>query len=673
MAKTSDIGEILGQVTNPAALLEGFFAHAPFGLQIYRADGHCLLTNQAFRDLFGSEPPPEYNVLNDEIAAQRGVLGMLRRAFAGEAVQTPAHWYDPRELRQVHVTEGRRVAISAAFFPLYGNGGAVEHVAVVFKDETAEVTARERVETSERLLRQLIEESGDLVFVKDQDGRYEVANPASARVAGRAVEEILGHTDDDVFPPEAARALRDIDRRIVARGVAETYDESFEVGGELRHFSTAKTPRRDAQGLPTGIIGISRDITDRKRGEQALARLAAENQALLERARADEQWLATILEQTPTALVFIEPDTARLFFANAAADRLAGGTMPRPGHAADYVRLLDMRDLADRPLAAADNPLVRASRGEPLTGLQVRWHLPGGVHVVAMHSARLRAVHGHADTVLVAFDDITTLKDVQAALEEAVRARQDFLSIAGHELKTPLTSLLLVIRSIDHGLAQARAGLGAGGVAAPLLDIDRRLGDRWRTLQRQVGRLSSLVDQLLDVSRLAASKLALEIEALDLSEVVREVTARFTAPSEGGGSAAIAVDAAAPVPGEWDRLRLEQMISNLVSNAVKYGAGRPVTVRVRADARAAEVAVRDQGIGIAPEAIERIFDRFERAASVRHYGGLGLGLWIVRQLAEAMAGSVRVESAVGQGSTFTLRLPRRPPAADCLAEPEASA
>ena len=664
MGNASDIGEILGQVTNPAALLEGFFAHAPFGLQIYRADGHCLLTNQAFRDLFGSEPPPEYNVLNDEIAAQRGVLEMLRRAFAGEAVQTPAIWYDPRELRQVHVTEGRRVAISAAFFPLYGAGGAVEHVAVVFKDETAQVTARERVETSERLLRQLIEESGDLVFVKDQDGRYEVANPAAARVAGRTVEEMLGRTDDQVFPPEAARGLHEIDRRILARGVAETYDESFEVGGELRHFSTAKTPRRDAHGLPNGIIGIARDITDRKRGEQALATLAAENKALLERTRAEEQWLASILDQTPTALVFIEPDTARLFFANGAADRLAGGTMPRPAHRDDYARLLDMRDLADRPLPPDENPLVRAARGEPLAGVQVRWHLPGGAHVVAMHSARLPAVHGHADTVLVALDDITTLKDVQAALEEAVRARQDFLSIAGHELKTPLTSLLLVIRSIDQGLGQPLPRPGAGGDGpASLLDADRRLADRWRTLQRQVGRLSGLIDQLLDVSRVAAGKLALEIEPQDLSEVIREVAARFTGPASsdgggGGGSASIRVDIEAPVPGEWDRLRLEQMITNLVSNAVKYGAGRPVTVRVRADAQAAEVAVRDQGIGIAPEAIERIFDRFERAASVRHYGGLGLGLWIVRQLAEAMGGSVRVESAVGQGSTFTLRLPR---------------
>jgi PAS domain S-box-containing protein len=657
------IRERLDRVDDPVGLLEGFFAYAPVGLQIYRADGHCLLTNQSFRDLFGTEPPPEYNILRDDIAERQGILGLVQRAFAGETVHTPPIWYDPRELEQVHVTEGRTVAVSASFFPLFDRRGAVEYVAVVFKDETAEVVARERIEASERLLRQIIESSGDLVFVKDERGRYEVANPASAHVAGHTVDEMLGRTDVDIFPPEQARALQAVDRRILARGVSETYDESFPVDGEIRHFSTAKTPRRDAHGQPNGIIGIARDITDRKRGEQALAALAAENQSLLIRARAEEQWLGTILEGTPMPLMFIEPMTARMFFANAAAARMAGGTIARPACADDYPRTFDMRDLSGRPLSADENPIVRAARGERLTGAQVEWRFSGGAKVVAMHSARVAAVYGHPEMVLVAFDDITPLKEVQTELEEAVRARQDFLSIAGHELKTPLTSLMLGMHSLNRTLARPQPAAPPAAASVSLLESEPALAERWRALQRQTRRLSSLVDQLLDVSRLTAGKLTLEVEALDLVELTREVAARFGGAGPGAAdSAPIVVEAAGPVPGERDRLRLEQVITNLVSNAVKYGEGRPVIIRVERNGRTATVAVRDQGIGIAPEALERIFNRFERASPGRSYGGLGLGLWIVSQIVEAMGGTVDVDSVIGRGSTFTLRLPCAGPA-----------
>ena len=121
---------------------------------------------------------------------------------------------------------------------------------------------REQVEADERLLRQLVDETPDLVFVKDRDGRYVLANPASAMVAGHSVDEILGHTDDEVFPPELARNLRAIDRRILATGVPETYDESFVVAGEVRHFSTAKMPQRDGD-RPPWASSASRAISPR--------------------------------------------------------------------------------------------------------------------------------------------------------------------------------------------------------------------------------------------------------------------------------------------------------------------------------------------------------------------------------------------------------------------------
>ncbi len=514
---------------------------------------------------------------------------------------------------------------------------------------THNASSHAHAEPSEKLLRELVHETLDLVFIKDSEGRYLVANPASALVAGRPVNEILGHTDEEVFPPEQAHQLREVDRRILASGQGETYDETFFVGGEVRHFSTAKMPARDDDGAPLGIIGISRDITDRKRAEEALARLALENHALLERARAEERWLGTILERTPMPMVFVEPGTARLFFANAAADRMAGG-LPRPTSVAEHQRCFDMRDIDGRPLTADEMPLVRAARGEELNGFQFCWTFPNGAaRTLVAYSARLPAVYGHAETVMLAFDDITALKQVQGELEEAVRVRQDFLSVAGHELKTPLTTILLNAQALDRVLATPPA---APSPLAPL-QADQRLAERWHGLQRQIARLTGLVDRLLDVSRIGEGKLRLDLEPLDLAEAARDVVSRFS----GTAAAQIAIDAPDAIPGRWDRLRVEQVITNLLSNAVTYGEGRPVTITARRVKTHAEIVVRDQGIGIAAEAVSRIFERFERAVSGRQYGGLGLGLWIVRQLVEAMGGSIAVESAVGRGSTFTVCLP----------------
>jgi signal transduction histidine kinase len=149
------------------------------------------------------------------------------------------------------------------------------------------------------------------------------------------------------------------------------------------------------------------------------------------------------------------------------------------------------------------------------------------------------------------------------------------------------------------------------------------------------------------------------------------VAHRFEAQA-GQARAPIHLVAHAPIVGCWDRLRLEQVVTNLLSNALKYGAGKPVHLEASATGTHARLIVRDQGIGIAPEALPRLFGRFERAVSQRHYGGLGLGLYISRQVIEALGGTIRVESQMGQGATFTVELPLEATAA-AHAEQESSA
>ncbi len=232
--------------------------------------------------------------------------------------------------------------------------------------------------------------------------------------------------------------------------------------------------------------------------------------------------------------------------------------------------------------------------------------------------------------------------------QEAVAARDEFLSIASHELKTPLTSLVL---NSDSLRAAARRG-DLEGVAK-----------RAEGMRRNIDRLSRLVASLLDISRISAGRLdlELELEETDLSEVVREVVGRFEDEARRAGCA-VRVAAGVPAVGRWDRLRLDQVATNLLSNAIKYGRGKPVDVSVVAEGDRATLTVRDRGIGISPADQRRIFQRFERAVSRRNYGGFGLGLWIVRQVVEALGGTVRVESVPGEGSTFEVELAREPPA-----------
>jgi signal transduction histidine kinase len=174
--------------------------------------------------------------------------------------------------------------------------------------------------------------------------------------------------------------------------------------------------------------------------------------------------------------------------------------------------------------------------------------------------------------------------------------------------------------------------------------------------ERQVKRLASLVHQLLDVSRLAAGRLALELEQFDLVDLVRDVASRF-ADEEARGGSSIAVVADGPIEGRWDKLRIDQVLTNLLTNAVRYGQREPVDVTVAAENGLAVLRVRDRGIGIALEDQGRIFERFERAAPLRNYGGVGLGLWIVKELVAALGGNVSVTSEPGEGATFTVELP----------------
>jgi len=237
--------------------------------------------------------------------------------------------------------------------------------------------------------------------------------------------------------------------------------------------------------------------------------------------------------------------------------------------------------------------------------------------------------------------DITRLVEHEAELRRTVHLREEFLSIASHELRTPITTLGL---QTDLMLRNQRAEA-----------MDETMRRKLTVIRKQVTRLDQLVNALLDVSRLMAGRL----ELVDLANVVTDAIDSVRESAERAGSP-IVVRGVPSVPGHWDRLRLGQVVTNLLSNAIKFGHGHPVEVDLSASDDRARVAVTDHGVGIPAEARERIFGRFERASSERHFPGLGLGLWISKQIVEACNGTITVESEAGQGATFTVDIPRLP-------------
>jgi signal transduction histidine kinase len=339
-----------------------------------------------------------------------------------------------------------------------------------------------------------------------------------------------------------------------------------------------------------------------------------------------------ILDFLPVPVLRLEEGSARVLSSNAAARALPFSLVPPTA----------VLDDEGAPLPPRLHPVARAARGEPLEGELFRWEGPEGERTFVVHSRVDRA--RSPAVVTLTFQDVSPWRRAEADLLRALGARDTFLSVASHELKSPITVLQLVLERLHRGARRETSVTGS------------QLAERLEPALRQVRRLGVLVQNLLDVSRARNNHFALDRERFELGTLVREVCERFAEQARQAGSSLV-VEACPQVQVLWDRLRMEQALSNLVTNAIKYGAGGPISVRVGLQEGTVFLRVEDRGPGVAEVDRERIFNPFERASSGHRVESLGLGLYIVREITRAHGGTVGVSGRDGGGSCFTLCVP----------------
>jgi PAS domain S-box-containing protein len=248
--------------------------------------------------------------------------------------------------------------------------------------------------------------------------------------------------------------------------------------------------------------------------------------------------------------------------------------------------------------------------------------------------------------------DITHLKEVEERLRAAVRTRDEFLSIASHELRTPITPLQLQMQGFVRFIEAERYDL---------LSFED-LRDMLKLSGSQVARLGRLIGQILEISRIDIGRFKLDTRPTDLAEIVRDVVRQFYYEIQASHSD-VTLHLDADVRAEVDPLRFEQVVVNLLSNSLKYGNRKPIDIYLRRRPAVVELVVEDQGLGIAKQDHARIFQRFERAVSERHYGGLGLGLFITAEIVSLHQGRLWVDSELGQGAAFHVEFPVEQPSA----------
>lgn len=504
------------------------------------------------------------------------------------------------------------------------------------------------IHDQKELLEQLKASENQLKFALDagQMGTWIVHLKTNAVTLSEESYRLFGYTERTVdvakiinaviHPDDRDQAMKDLQLAIEQQS---TYYSEYRIirpaDNEMRWILATGRSRRDEHGEPDIFSGVIMDITKRKKAEAELAEKTA--------------FLETVVEQMPIASFFAEAPSGKLLFTNKAFHQVWRNPPSDTKSVAEYAEYKGFHS-DGTPYKPEDWPVARAiTKGEIVTNEEIEVELFDGTPaIMRLSAAPIRNQKGEIIAGVVLSEDVTDRIMLQRQLERTIQARDEFLSIASHELKTPLTTLKL----------QSQIFRRKSLKNDPKIYQREQVDAMAEQTDKQVNRLNRLVDDMLDIARIRSGKLTIEPEKFDLCELMTEITMRMKGQFIANTSQVPALDLPESAVGCWDRLRIEQVITNLFTNAIRYGAGKPVKVRVLDHENSVMFTVEDQGIGIAMEDKDKIFERFERAISASEVSGLGLGLYISKQIVEAHGGTIRVESQLGKGSTFMVELPK---------------
>jgi PAS domain S-box-containing protein len=467
------------------------------------------------------------------------------------------------------------------------------------------------------------------IFMLDADGRVETWNLGARTIKGYTPEEIIGqsidrfYTEDDRVAGLPARLLK------IARTEGRVENEGWRVRKDgTRFFADVVITAMFVDGELVGYAKVTRDLTEKRQAEA-------------QRIESDQRFRFLVDAVRDYAIFMLDP-SGHVATWNQGAARING-------YRADEIIGAHLSRFYPPEAVAAGAPEreLRVAKGEGRfeeEGWRVR--KDGTEFWASVVLTPMFDAENHHIGFVKVLRDLTDRREAElerirlAQAQEAIRMRDEFLSIASHELRTPLMALQLQVESLQR-LYAAKDGT-----------LESKLG----RADRSVRRLSDLVDALLDVTRIATGKLTIHPTQVDLADIVVDVVERMQESVEQSGCK-LATRIERGIIGNWDSLRMGQVVTNVLSNAIKYAPKGNVELALRRDGDRVKLEISDNGPGIAAIDVLRVFGRFERAADSRHHGGLGLGLYVAREIVLAHGGAIHVTNCEPSGALFAIDLP----------------
>jgi len=560
--------------------------------------------------------------------------------------------------------------------PVFDSDGTVVRMIGVCQDVTDQKIAEVEKQRYLSLLEATLESTADGILVVNQQGKIATYNQRYVQL-WQIPEEVISTKDDEkalaFMQSKLQSSVGFLEKvsALYANPDAESIDAlELKSGKVLERFSR---PQR-ILGKTIGRVWSFRDITERVHSEKVMKFLADSSLAMAETLEfnvtlSNVVHLAVPFIAEGCALDTVNPETGRLervavAHVNPSLESLmqeliecqtsmTASTLPAqiavttmcPLAISDISAFLAEKNMTDSRLAALMSKLKTRSV------LSVPLFFHGRAQGALTFHSLARDRYGPNEIALVqelARRCSMAIENARLYLEaqKSIQIRDDFISIASHELRTPLTPVKMQVQLLKRYAQESMNN------SSRLRDLPKLIANA----DDQIDKLQKLVEDMLDVSRISAGRLLITPEECDLSTLVRDITKQYE-ESLKKSLCPLTLLADTSVKGNWDRRRLEQVIVNLLSNAMKYGRGKPIEISVATKDKTAVLAVRDHGIGIDKEAQSILFERFVRVAPIKHYGGLGLGLYIVRNIVRAHGGSIHVESEPGQGAVFVVELP----------------